>query len=101
MSNKNWSQRAEPFSNINEYETEEGLTLEVGDNVLVKPQYVSERLPATVERIYWDPQGLPGGKFDHRGKVVSKPDYGKEDPGEYPIRKTRSIRLYLKGTIQI
>lgn len=74
MSNKPWNQQREPFSDEDEWETEAGTHIEKGEHVLAKPKYVSERLPAVVERIYWDPQGLPGGKFDHRGENLQHPD---------------------------
>lgn len=86
MTGNNYSQRREPFSNVDEWETEAGTRIEVGQDVLVKPQYVSQRLPAVVDRIYWDPQGLPGGKFDHRGEKVSRTDPAElDDPDVDPV----------------
>jgi hypothetical protein len=78
-----WAKRRKPFSEIEEWTTEKGNSVSKGETVKVKPTYVRQKLPAKVVKIYWNPQGLPGGKYDHRGKVVSKPDYAKENPGDY------------------
>lgn len=90
MSGNNYSQRREPFSTVDEWETEAGTRIETGEKVLVKPTFVSERLPAVVEKIYWAPKGLTGGKFDHRGEIVGwtgdEPKTGEaifERPSEY------------------
>lgn len=85
---KPWQREREPFSDHadGEWTTEAGTRVAVGEHVLAKPQYVSERLPAVVERIYWDPQGLTGGQFDHRGERVGTDDDGNavfEHPDRY------------------
>lgn len=88
---KTWNKRREPFSNEQEWTTENGTHIEVGKTVLAKPQYVSKRLPAVVEQIYWDPQGLPGGKFDHRGEKV-----GEDEDGNYIFENPSAYDCILK-----
>ena len=64
---------AEPFSDMDSYETHEGNTIEVGETYDVMPTYLRERLTGHVVRIYNDPKGLPGGRFDRADGHVCRP----------------------------
>jgi hypothetical protein len=61
---KPWYRLKEAFADESEWTTERGTHVEVGDLVLAKPRYVSQRLPARVTAIKWRPDGFErvGGK---------------------------------------
>ena len=58
MEDKKWLQQKIPFTDEEEWETEKGVEIEVGDFVKAKPTYLDERLKAEIKRIYWDPIGF-------------------------------------------
>ena len=74
MSKREFTTIAEPFSNVESYQTPGGNTVSVGDTLDgVQPKYVRERLTAEVVRIYHNPRGFPGGRFDRANGHVCEP----------------------------
>lgn len=59
-----WLRTREPFEEVKQVETAKGTVINTGEKYLVKPKYLSVRLPARAELIMWDPYGLPGGPND-------------------------------------
>lgn len=64
MTDNPYRQVREPFEETDEWTTEAGTRVETGETVLVKPRYITARLPAEVDTVFWDPIGLPGGEHD-------------------------------------
>lgn len=87
----------EPFSEVEQFETENGTKLEVGGEVLCKPTYIRQRLPAVVENLYWNPRGFPGGKFERRDGHVcvlnASIRFTVPDDHEYSHMDGKTVRI--------
>lgn len=70
MSDSKYVQMREPFEQTEEWTTENGTTIQVGESCLVKPKYVSRRLNAVVSKIYWRPTVLPTEKEGDKYKCM-------------------------------
>lgn len=79
---KKWLKQTKPFTNIEEWETEKGTKVKVGEKIHAKPDYIKKRLPAKVINIYWRPTFLMDRKKPQECLLIVEVEFLENS--EYP-----------------